>query len=87
MDEPLDTTRMPEPQNVSQWQAVGFVTELLIAIAVPTTLLALGGRWVDEKYGTAPWATLAGLIVSLAISFVLVKRRVKSMAARLSTKR
>jgi hypothetical protein len=71
---------------ISQWEAVGFVTEVLVAVAVPTTLLALGGRWMDAKYGIAPWATVLGLILSLAISAFLVTRRAKEMAARMKSR-
>lgn len=72
---------------ISQWEAVGFVTEVLISIAVPTTLLALAGRWADEKYGLTPWLTVLGLLLSLAISASLVTRRAKEMAARMKSPR
>lgn len=70
---------------ISQWEAVGFVTELLVFVAVPTTLLALGGRWVDDRYGSSPWATVGGLLLSLAISALLVVKRSTEMAERMKS--
>jgi F0F1-type ATP synthase assembly protein I len=73
-------------ENVSQWEAVGFVTELLVAIAAPTTLLALAGRWLDRTYQLSPWCTIVGLALSLLISYALIKRKAATMASRLGSK-
>jgi LPXTG-motif cell wall-anchored protein len=71
---------------ISQWEAVGFVTEVLVSVAVPTTLLALLGRWADAKYGTSPWLTILGLLLALGIAALLVTKRAKEMAKRMSGK-
>ncbi len=63
-----------------------FVWEILVVIAVPTTLFALGGRWLDAKWGTSPWMTILGLILALALAAIMVFRRGKKMATRLSQK-
>jgi F0F1-type ATP synthase assembly protein I len=67
------------PETVLRgWEAVGFVGEVFLAVAIPTTICALLGRWLDKAYGWSPWATLVGLILSVVLSFVLVLRKAKS---------
>ena len=78
MDKP--TSRPSEP---SSWEAVGFVWQVLLFVAVPTTLLALGGRWVDTRYGTTPWVTLAGLVLALAIALTAILHAARRMAKQL----
>lgn len=84
MDEGADKPTTPS-KIITQWEAAGFVTEVLVSIAVPTTLLALAGRWADAKYGIGPWMTILGLLLSLAISALLVTRRAKEMAQRIKS--
>jgi hypothetical protein len=74
---------MSNERSVSTWEAVGFVWQLLLFVAVPTTLLALGGRWLDVKYGTTPWATLAGLVLAITIAMAAAYRAGKRMAKKL----
>ena len=78
-------TESKDPSKISQWEAAEFVWELLLIVAVPTTLAALGGRWVDRAYGTTPWATLLGLLLALSIVGLLVVRRAKVMANRMKS--
>jgi len=68
---------------VSIWEALGYVWELLVLIAVPTIALALAGRWLDRRYHTTPWATIAGLFLAILICAVVVKRKGASIAERL----
>ena len=61
-------------QTVRAWQAVGFVWDLLASIAVPTILLALLGRWLDNRWHTTPWLTVVGLVVAIVIAGLMVYR-------------
>lgn len=78
------TNKKTASGRISTWEAMEFVWEVLVVIAVPTTIFALGGRWLDGKWGTSPWMTLLGLALSLAFAGILVYRRVKRMAKRMS---
>lgn len=69
---------------ISRWEAIGFVGELFAVVAIPSTLLALAGRWLDNRYGLTPWASLAGLFLALGVAALFVFRRGKRMAARIS---
>lgn len=44
-------------------------------IAVPVVLLALGGKWLDGRYGTAPTFLLIGVALAILISAVVVVRK------------
>lgn len=69
---------------ISRWEAIGFVGELFGAVAIPSTLLILAGRWLDQRYGLTPWVTLVGLFLALGFAAFFVVRRGKRMAARIS---
>lgn len=82
MEKPVDTSRK---RPISQWEAMEFVWELLILIALPTTLAAFGGRWMDKHWHIAPWGTIIGLLLALAISGTLVLKKGKQMAERMKS--
>jgi F0F1-type ATP synthase assembly protein I len=58
-----------------QFSALGLAWELGYTIAVPLVALALGGRFLDKKLGTAPWLLLLGILVSIAVSSWLVYKK------------
>ncbi|HWR00117.1 MAG TPA: AtpZ/AtpI family protein [Candidatus Methylomirabilis sp.] len=74
---------MTNDKPVSIWEALGFVWELIVMIAVPTIALALAGRWVDQRFHTTPWVTLAGLLLALLICVFIVRRKALAIAFRL----
>ncbi|MDP3794211.1 MAG: AtpZ/AtpI family protein [Candidatus Uhrbacteria bacterium] len=62
---------------LSGYRAMGFVWEVLISIAVPTTLFALGGRWLDLRWHTSPLFLGTGLLLSLVVAGALVIHQAK----------
>ncbi len=60
---------------VNKWQAVGFVWEVVMDVAIPTTIFALAGRWADKRWHLSPWMTVFGLALAMAITYVLMKRK------------
>lgn len=58
--------------NGSTWSALSLAWELGYTIAVPIVVLALLGRLLDRKLGTAPWLLLAGILLSIVASSWLV---------------
>lgn len=64
-------------KEVKAFEAMGFVWEVLFAIAVPTTLCALGGRWLDRHFHTSPWFTLIGIVVALGLAALTVLRQAR----------
>jgi len=80
---------MAEPDkkaNLKLLQALNVVWDVILIIAVPTILLALGGRWLDRHFNSSPWFTLFGLVIALAIVYVLVSRKAKDIAKDLGGK-
>jgi F0F1-type ATP synthase assembly protein I len=67
--------KKPDPKAPSAWTALSLVSEIGLSIAIPTTLCALAGRWLDRHFGTSPLFILIGLFAALAISGVLVVRK------------
>ena len=55
-------------KNEKQFSALGLAWNLGYTIAVPVVVLALAGRYLDKKLGTAPWLLLAGILVSIVVS-------------------
>lgn len=72
MQTPANETR----PSFTAWGLVALCTELGFIIAVPLVLGVLGGVWVDRRFGTTPWVMLAGVIVALGFSTILVVRRI-----------
>jgi F0F1-type ATP synthase assembly protein I len=61
------------------WQALGLAWELGYTIAVPLVGLALLGRFADKWLNTGPWLFLTGVILSIAISSILVVKKTQSI--------
>ncbi|MDO8425759.1 MAG: AtpZ/AtpI family protein [bacterium] len=71
---------MGSNQNDDQtWSALGLAFQLGYLIAIPIVLLAVGGRFLDHRFGTSPWLLLAGVLLSLVVSSVLVARKAKEV--------
>ena len=47
-----------------------------ITIAVPAVLAALGGKWLDTRFGTSPRYTLVLLVVAFALTAYIIKKKV-----------
>ncbi len=71
--------------TVSGLKALGIVWDVVIAVAVPTTLFALAGRWIDVRYATSPWGTIVGLIFALTVSGLLVYRKATAYAEQMKS--
>ncbi len=68
---------------VSPWQALELVWDLLFAIAIPTILFALGGRWLDKRFHTSPIFLILGLVLALVVAGIIVMRKGKEISKRL----
>ena len=65
------------------WSFVEIAWELGYLISLPLLLFIFTGRLLDKKLGTAPWLLIAGIIISILISAVLVYFKVIKFAARI----
>lgn len=64
-------------------EALNIVWDIVMIIALPTTLMALGGRWLDTRLNAMPWFTILGLIIALLTAYILISRKAKDIAKRL----
>ncbi len=54
-----------QKDNRPWFGTVGPFLTVGIQLAVTVVVLFFLGRWLDEKFGTAPWLMLAGLFVGI----------------------
>lgn len=73
----------PRKKDYSPFEALGIVWDVGLVIAIPTVLFALGGRWLDQKYGSSPIFLVVGLFLSVAVSGIAVAKMGKDIAKRL----
>jgi len=66
---------MTKEKNDKSFSAIGLAWELGYTIAVPLVVLALGGRFLDKKFGTSPFLILFGILLSIGISSWLVYKK------------
>lgn len=61
-------------------QALSLVWDVILSIAIPTILSALGGRWLDRRLGTTPIFLIIGLFCALGIVSILIVRKGKTIS-------
>ncbi len=71
------------PKRISQLAAVGFVWDIFISIALPTTVCALAGRALDKRWNVSPWMTVIGFVLAISVSGALVYRKAKRFAVNM----
>ncbi len=57
------------------WQALNLAWELGYTIAIPLVIFALLGRWADGAFHTKPWLFLAGILLAISASSILLVRK------------
>jgi len=66
---------METPQRKALWRALNMALELGYTIAIPLVVLALAGRWADKQFDTSPWLFLAGIVLAIVSSSILLIRK------------
>lgn len=74
-----------KPSTISKIEALGFVWDVCLAVAIPAMGFAYLGRWLDRTYQLSPWCTLLGLVLALALSGAIVSRQAMRFAKRMKT--
>ena len=72
-----ESEKKPEPPV--DWTVYSMVFETGYTIAIPLVLFALGGRYLDKVLGTSPLILLAGILISIVISSVLIYKKVSKI--------
>ncbi len=66
-------------EEKNEFNVLGMALNLGWMIAGPLVALALLGRYLDRVYNSSPWFIIAGLLLALTISSVLVYRIVRKV--------
>ena len=59
--------------------AISLAWELGYTITVPLVIFAILGRFLDKKYDASPIFLLSGILLSIAVSGILVFRKTKKI--------
>ena len=60
-----------------QLRQLGALSTIGLEMALSIALGLLGGRWLDEKFGTGPWLQWIGLALGLAAAGMSLYRLVR----------
>lgn len=65
-------------QNKNWARALSDALNLATTIVAAVALGYFAGQWLDKKFDTDPWLTLAGFIVGIATAFKVIYERMNS---------
>ena len=65
-------------QNKNWARALSDALNMATTIVAAIALGYFGGQWLDNKFDTDPWLTLAGFILGLATAFKVIFDRMNS---------
>lgn len=63
----------------AKWSFLKSVFKISILIAIPAIVFGTGGRFLDKWLNTSFIFLLLGIIISMAVSFFLIKNIVRSL--------
>ena len=64
----------------------GKFTALGLEMGLSVLLGLLGGRWLDERFGTKPWLSITGVLLGIAAAFFALFKISKSLLKAGQTK-
>lgn len=68
--------RADEPSGGSKGPSPFSYLGLGVELVAPMIVGVLGGKWLDGRFDTAPWLTIAGALLGMAAGFLEFFRRV-----------
>jgi predicted F0F1-ATPase subunit len=66
------------------WTVLGYIGQIGFAVALPITLGAIAGRYIDVRFGTYPKFTLSLLMFGLIISVLGFVRTIQIIIKKLA---
>lgn len=57
----------------------GKFTALGLEMGLSVVLGLLGGRWLDERFGTKPWLSITGVLLGITAAFLALFRISRSL--------
>lgn len=74
----VNKNSIPTPRSTLA-EALGIAWNFGFTVAVPLVLFALAGRFLDRRLHTHPWFFLAGALLAILTSTVLLVRKFKQL--------
>ncbi|MEL6339459.1 MAG: AtpZ/AtpI family protein [Myxococcota bacterium] len=72
---------MAEDERRRMWKLAGRYSSVGIEMAASLALGAIGGGWLDQKFGTGPWLQTAGIVLGVIMAVQSVVRVVRRYQA------
>ena len=69
----------PEPDRSTVLRSAGPLLNLGTTFALAIGGLAFLGYWLDGRWGTDPWLTLAGAVIGMVVGFVNLVQTVRNL--------
>lgn len=66
-----------DDQFLTKRQLISFAYDVGFAIIIPLVVLALAGRFVDQKLGTSPLFLIVGILLSLVSTTIIIYKKTK----------
>jgi ATP synthase protein I len=73
-----------DPEAKNMWRIAGSTGAVGIEIAVAIAIGYLGGRWLDQKFGTTPWLTGVGFVSGVGAAIKAIVRVTRQYQRRLT---
>ena len=70
---------MDTKMDINKWKIASLAAEMGFIIALPLVALGFLGKWLDAKWGTEPWVTVAGILLAIISTTVWLTRRFKEL--------
>lgn len=75
----MDKEESKNKQRSANFSALAMAGQLGFIIALPLVLLALLGRWLDQRYNASPLFLLLGVLLALVVTVVWFAFKAKAM--------
>jgi F0F1-type ATP synthase assembly protein I len=73
--------RYERPRGLDNWRGVGSFGTIGLEIVLSIAFGFFGGRWLDGRFGTAPWISIVGFCFGVAAAVKSVHRAMTEMRA------
>lgn len=72
-----DNLDQQSKKSLGKAEIVSVAFELGFIIALPITLFAFGGKWLDARFATKPLFVLVGVFFAISVTVFWIYRRFK----------
>jgi hypothetical protein len=73
-----DLNQNPKDQNFDKWRMASLAFDLGFIIALPLVVMGLLGKYLDGRFGTKPWLTLAGTLLAIVTTTIWLTFKFKN---------